>query len=167
MGHWVINALVAEASPRPKLRKMKTVEGVTVCRAGLDVFLAKPRVYMNHSGAAIRDVLDCLKIQPSSCLVILDDVYLPVGKIRFRDSGSSGGHNGLQSVIDAIETSSFPRLRIGIGREEVEGDRLSDYVLSCFPQEDSDAVDKSIQLACQAAWTWIEAGSEAVMRGFN
>jgi len=110
--------------------------------------LIKPHTYMNESGLAVADKAAFFKVKPQDIWVIYDDLDLPVGEIRVRKSGSSGGHRGLQSIIDSLETDQFPRLRIGIGREK--GIPAENYVLGKFtiPQRQmmSLAVDKAAQL---------------------
>lgn len=167
IGHWVIDALVADVGSKGKLKKKGNFEGVSISRNDCEVFFAKPAVYMNHSGIAVRELLEYFQIKPNLCLVVMDDIYLPVGKIRFRNSGSSGGHNGLQSVIDEIGTSDFPRLKVGIGHHGDKGEILTDYVLSCFPKEDVEPVQKAVEDAREACLAWLDKGPEVVMRRFN
>jgi PTH1 family peptidyl-tRNA hydrolase len=84
-----------------------------------NLFLLKPQTYMNLSGSCVSDFANFFKINSEDILVIYDDVYLPTGKIRFRDDGSSGGHNGIKDIIEKLGTTKFKRLRIGIkGKEE-------------------------------------------------
>lgn len=110
--------------------------------------LMKPHTYMNESGLAIADKVSYFKIKPEDIWVICDDLDLPVGEIRVRKSGSSGGHRGLQSIIDSLETDQIPRIKIGIGREK--NTPAENYVLGKFTipqrQKISLAVDKAAQL---------------------
>jgi len=98
-------------------------------------------------------------------LVVVDEVQLPVGKVRVRRSGSAGGHNGLKSIIQHIGTE-FPRLRIGVGRGDPKWD-LADHVLSRFARDERDAVADAVQRAADAAELFVDEGVEAAMRRFN
>src|SRR5262245_19770367 len=95
-----------------------------------DVLLANPQPFMNLSGDAVAGLMAFYKVRPADVLVVVDEVQLPLGKLRLRQSGSAGGHNGLKSVIEMVG-AGFPRLRIGVGRGDEER-RLSDHVLSRF-----------------------------------
>jgi PTH1 family peptidyl-tRNA hydrolase len=107
--------------------------------------LLKPQTFMNDSGRSIRAALDWFNLQPTHCLVLVDDMDLPLGRLRLRASGSAGGHNGLRSTISHLGTQDFPRLRIGIGAPATEPkerrDRTISHVLGRFRAEDSGVVD--------------------------
>jgi PTH1 family peptidyl-tRNA hydrolase len=96
-------------------------------------------------------------------LVVCDDVALPVGKLRLRAKGSSGGHNGLESVIAALGTDAFPRLRIGVGGGRPD----PDYVLGRFTKEERPAIEKAVEEACAAVRCWADEGIEKCMTKFN
>ena len=102
---------------------------------GREVILAKPMTYMNNSGLAVLNVLEEEGIDPSEMLVVYDDIDLPLGVVRLRERGSSGGHRGMESVIKHIKTSDFPRLRIGIGRPSRK-EEVVKWVLSPFGEEE-------------------------------
>src|SRR5206468_7882746 len=114
VGFMILDRLAARE--RAELRKEKGWQA-EVARAG-DLVLCKPLTYMNLSGQSVRPLSQFYKIEPAQMLVILDDMALPLGKLRFRTNGSAGGHNGLASVIEHFGTSTIPRLRIGIGSAE-------------------------------------------------
>ncbi|MFV9511731.1 aminoacyl-tRNA hydrolase [Tepidibacillus sp. LV47] len=118
------------------------------------VILAKPLTYMNLSGEAVKPLLDWYKLNVHDLLVIYDDLDLPLGKIRLREKGSSGGHNGIKSIIQYLNTTEFKRIRIGIGKPE-END-VVDYVLTPFQKEEIPIMKESLQLASQAAQEWIK-----------
>lgn len=107
--------------------------------------LLKPQTFMNESGRSIRAALDWYNLQPGHCLVLVDDMDLPLGRLRLRASGSAGGHNGLRSTISHLGTQDFPRLRIGIGAPATEPqerrERTVSHVLGRFRPEDRDVVD--------------------------
>lgn len=96
-----------------------------------EVVLAKPQTYMNLSGNAVLNILKDYKLSSQEILVVYDDLDLPLGTVKLRKQGSSGGHRGLKSIIEKIKTEDFPRLRIGIGRPQSKED-VADYVLSPF-----------------------------------
>ncbi len=130
-----------------------------------DVLLAQPQTFMNLSGNSVAGIMAFYKVQPADVLVVVDEVQLPLGKLRLRPSGSAGGHNGLKSVIGMIG-SEFPRLRIGIGRGNQEWD-LSDHVLSKFLAEEQPVVERAINRAADAVETFIADGVLAAMNRFN
>ncbi len=123
---------------------------------GGEVMVAKPETYMNESGSAVRKMLEDFKISPAQCLVVTDDVNLPLGKLRFRIRGSSGGHHGLESIIAALRTQDFPRLRIGVGLPSSGTDDLSGYVLDVFSDEERKKLMPQIERAKDACFEWIK-----------
>lgn len=133
--------------------------------SGGRVVLVKPQTYVNNSGIAVRRVLDWFKLPVDELLVICDDANLPTGKLRFRREGSSGGHNGLESIIVHLGTERFRRLRIGIGRRE-ERD-LVDHVLSRFSKAERKMMEESYIEAARGATMWLTSGIDACMSEFN
>lgn len=133
---------------------------------GEEIYLVKPNTYMNLSGKCVRLVVDDTGIGFKDILVILDDIELPLGTIRIRVGGSSGGHNGLQSIIEECGTENIPRLRIGIGKP-TSGIDLADYVLSDFTLEELTVVDKIVEMASDAVICWVFEGIENAMSKFN
>jgi len=130
-----------------------------------DVLLVEPKTFMNLSGQAVSGVMAFYRIQPADVLVVVDEVQLPLGKLRLRRSGSAGGHNGLKSVIEHVGTD-FPRLRIGVDRGDRNWD-LADRVLSRFPADERDIVDAAIARAADAVETFVTDGVELAMNRFN
>jgi peptidyl-tRNA hydrolase, PTH1 family len=130
-----------------------------------DVFLAKPTSYMNRSGYPLVAISQFYKIEPSQILVVLDDTALPLGRLRMRVCGGSGGHNGLESVIMQFGTEEIPRLRIGIGEAPPEGS--VDYVLSRFFEEEKPIVRSAIDRAVAAVKCAIDNGLISAMNIFN
>ena len=129
------------------------------------MLLVEPKTFMNLSGQAVSGVMAFYKIQPADVLVVVDEVQLPLGKLRLRRSGSAGGHNGLKSVIEHVGTD-FPRLRIGVDRGDRNWD-LADRVLSRFPADEREIVDAAIARAADAAETFVSDGVELAMNRFN
>jgi peptidyl-tRNA hydrolase, PTH1 family len=130
-----------------------------------DVFLAKPTSYMNRSGYPLVAIAQFYKIDPRQVLVVLDDMALPLGRLRLRPSGGSGGHNGLESVILQFGTQEIPRLRIGIGEAPPAGS--VDYVLSRFFEEEKPIVRSTIDRAVQAVKCAIDNDLISAMNIFN
>ncbi len=130
---------------------------------GRAVWLVKPRTYMNLSGYAVAAATEGLNLGPGKMLVISDDIDLPPGKIRLREKGSAGGHKGLQSIIDELDTQNFARLRVGVGTPP--GDDAASYVLS--PLEEADAAGAAVERAADAAEAWLAEGAARAMTAFN
>lgn len=133
---------------------------------GVRLGVAKPLTFMNRSGRAVQDVCKYYDVLPDDVLVVYDDLNLPLGNIRLRTSGSAGGHNGLQNVIDVLKTDEFPRLRLGIGGEFARG-RQVDYVLSRFSSADRELVDEMVVRAREACELFVREGPEAAMSQYN
>lgn len=132
---------------------------------GESVVLARSRTYMNLSGIAARYLLDRYRLPPSNLLAIYDERDLPVGQIRIRPRGSSAGHNGANSIIDKLESSDFPRLRIGIG-QPVQQDPV-DFVLGRFTPQESEIIEETLTRAAEAVACIVRCGIEAAMNKFN
>jgi PTH1 family peptidyl-tRNA hydrolase len=127
--------------------------------------LAKPLTFMNLSGQAVGEIARYFKVDVPDVLIVVDEVQLPLGKLRARARGSAGGHNGLKSVIAHLG-DDFSRLRIGVGRGEQQRD-LADHVLSRFEKEEAAEVERMTTRAADAAEMFITSGIEAVMNAFN
>ncbi len=138
---------------------------VSRARRGPAVVLAKPQTYMNRSGAAIRALCAELGIAPGSVLVVVDDVDLPLGRLRLRRRGGPGTHNGLRDVVAAVG-EGFPRLRLGVRGERPTGD-LAEYVLSPFSEEERETVERMVERAVEAVLAAIYEGLDAAMSRFN
>ena len=130
-----------------------------------DVILVKPATFMNRSGEAVAAIANFYKIAAEEILVVLDDFALPLGRVRLRTQGSSGGHNGLESIFEHFGTESVPRLRIGIGFAPVQG--ATDYVLGRFFEEEEPLLEATIRRAADAVKCAIDKGLIAAMNLFN
>jgi PTH1 family peptidyl-tRNA hydrolase len=133
--------------------------------AGRDAALAKPQTFMNLSGDSVRSLLRHAHIGPEAILVVYDDLDLPLGRIRIRERGSSGGHRGVQSIIDRLASDAFPRLRVGIGRPEPRD--AADYVLAGFTPEERPALDDAIARSAAAVEVFLAEGLPAAMNRYN
>ncbi|MBQ7670232.1 MAG: aminoacyl-tRNA hydrolase [Clostridia bacterium] len=114
--------------------------------AGKNVLIIKPTTFMNLSGDAVRDASAFYKIPPEKIIVFCDDVNFDAGKMRIREKGSDGGHNGLKNIIERLSSDAFPRVRIGVGKKPEEYD-LADWVLGKIPEEDLIKMTKCFEAA--------------------
>jgi PTH1 family peptidyl-tRNA hydrolase len=133
--------------------------------AGLKTTLAKPQTFMNLSGEAVERLARFYELPPEGLLVIYDDLDLPLGKIRLRPEGGSGGHRGMNSIIEHLGTGGFPRLRVGIGRP-AHGDP-EDYVLSDFAPDERITIEETYERAISAVELWLAEGIVAAMNRYN
>ena len=131
-----------------------------------EVLLLLPMTYMNLSGRAVREVFHYYRLSLEDLLVVSDDLHLPLGRLRFRPRGSSGGQKGLQSIIDALGSQDFPRLRIGIGPVP-GGVKWEDFVLSPFGEKEWEVVMALEDVAVRGISTWVEEGISQAMQKFN
>ena len=133
--------------------------------AKTNVILIKPATFMNRSGQPLAAIANFYKIAAEEILVVLDDLALPLGRLRLRAQGSSGGHNGLESIFEHFGTEAIPRLRIGIGAALSQG--AVDYVLSRFFEEEQPMLNATIKRAAEAVKCAIDKGLFAAMNLFN
>jgi PTH1 family peptidyl-tRNA hydrolase len=133
---------------------------------GESVTLVMPLTYMNSSGRAVSQVLSQTGASVDELLVVCDDVDLPLGQLRLRTSGSDGGHRGLASIIGALGTQDFARLRLGVGRPP-DGDDTADFVLDGFDEGEGPVVDDMVDRATQAVRVLVRDGIERAMTVFN
>jgi len=135
-------------------------------RGERQIILAWPKTYMNHSGLTVRALLQDTDLQPSQMLAVVDDFNLPLGRIRIRQGGSDGGHKGLESIIEALVTEDFPRLRLGIGPVSDNIDAV-DFVLSRFEKKEIEPAKKMIDIAAETALFAVDYRLEEVMSRYN
>jgi PTH1 family peptidyl-tRNA hydrolase len=133
---------------------------------GREVLLLKPLTYMNRSGRPVSRFVREREIPVGECLVVVDDMHLETGKIRFRRKGSAGGHNGLSSITECLGTAEYPRLRIGVGPAPPSSE-WADFVLTPWEGDDRDAVDAAILRAAEGVEMLLELGIERTMGRFN
>ena len=133
---------------------------------GKKVILIKPQTYMNLSGNCIREFANFYKIENENIIVIYDDMDIEPGKIKIRKKGSSGGHNGMKSIIQNLGTEEFPRIRIGIGRPEHNGDEIN-YVIGAIPEEQLQKLDEGAEKAKEAIIEILKNGIDFAMNKFN
>lgn len=132
---------------------------------GERALLMEPLTFMNLSGGAVREVFRNNPVETSHLIVIHDDIDLPTGRLRVRAGGSSGGHRGVESIIQSIGTKDFVRVRIGVGRD---ADRdVKDFVLSGFKPDERELVGEAVHDACDAVSAIIKSGLSSAMNRFN
>jgi PTH1 family peptidyl-tRNA hydrolase len=132
---------------------------------GLRLAIARPQTFMNDSGRAIRKLLDRYRIEPDALFVVYDDIDLPLGKLRLREKGGPGTHNGMRSVVRELDSDDVPRLRIGIS--QAQPGAATDHVLSEFSPEQQTAVADLIHRAADAAFAWAHEGAVVAMNRYN
>lgn len=130
------------------------------------ILLVKPQTYMNNSGEAVGPLMRWYKLEPEDIIVAHDDMDIPAGTIRIRKKGSSGGHNGIKSLISHIGSENFARVRLGIGRP-LPGWSVVKHVLAPFPAEDKAEVDKAIEYLIPAVECIVSDGLDIAMNKYN
>jgi PTH1 family peptidyl-tRNA hydrolase len=163
VGFWVIDELARRWGLSNGWRDRD--EALYVKR-GREALIAKPLTFMNHSGFAISRLSQYFQVELADLLVIVDEVALPLGRLRARRGGSAGGHNGLKSIIEQLGAMDFPRLRIGVGRGDARRD-LADHVLSKFEADERPVIEAATLRAADAAEMFVSEGIERVMSTFN
>ncbi len=164
-GYMVADALAREAPAGI----WSTAYLAKICRVELEgrrLMLVKPLTFMNRCGESMRLLSAAYGIGPQDLLVVLDDLNLPLGRLRIRERGTAGGHHGLESVLRAMESSEVLRLRLGIGESEMPPEKAG-FVLSDFPGEQQTEVDRMIARACEAVRTILRDGVDKAMAVFN
>jgi len=165
LGFLVVDRLAEDANIRVVRPEAKSLVGLGRL-AGHEVVLAKPQTMMNLSGLAVRELIARNECRPADLILVCDDVALPWGMIRVRERGSAGSHNGLKSVIGALGTMEFPRVRLGIQPEQARGE-LRDYVLRPIRSSEQDVVAEEIEQGAEAVKLIVAEGTQRAMNRFN
>lgn len=131
---------------------------------GKKVILLKPSTYMNLSGESIREIINFYKLSSEEIIVIYDDISLPVGKIRIREKGSAGGHNGIKSIIQHLNIDEFPRIKVGVGQPT---NGLVSHVLGKFPVEEIEVLKKVIPVCSESVLEILKNSVKESMNKFN
>ena len=171
VGFRCLNYFASLHSIRFDHRQCRAKVGIGKVR-GEKLLLAKPRTFMNLSGDPVACLAHKHDIPLSDLLVIYDDLDLPLGKIRLRQSGSSGGHKGMNSIISALRSEDFPRIRVGIGRpqgerQSINEDAVVNYVLSDFSPQEEAVIKPVLATVSEAIDCFLSRGIEAAMSKFN
>jgi len=164
IGFMVLDQLAKEQ--QVTFRTDRLAARATCLYRGRTLQLIKPTTYMNQSGRAVHYWLQRLKLPLDRSLVIVDDLALPLGRLRMRAQGTPAGHNGLKSIEASLGTSAYPRLRIGIGHNFAKG-RQSDYVLSPFQAQEREALVTPLAQACAMVYAFCTLGIERAMAQCN
>lgn len=165
LGFRVVDRLAAEAGARVSRPEARSLTAHTEIE-GRAVVLAKPLTYMNLSGYAVRELLKKFAALPGDLLLISDELDLPAGSIRIRQRGGAAGHHGLESVIEAIGTQEFLRVRMGVGPDHPVGDAV-DYLLRPFPRSREKQVEEWVDNAAKAVRSILRDGPARAMNEFN
>lgn len=164
VGFEVIERLAARHRIPVRRRTLRSVLGDGIIE-GQRVILARPMTYMNLSGEAVGAVSRMYRISPADVIVIVDDIALPLGQLRLRLKGSSGGHNGLESIERHLSTQEYPRIRIGVGEARPGG--MIDHVLSRFRPQEREVIGESIERAADAVECALREDFEKAMNLYN
>jgi PTH1 family peptidyl-tRNA hydrolase len=132
-------------------------------RGGKTVLLAEPQTFMNLSGDAAGALMRFYQLPPERMLIVVDDADLPLGELRLRSEGGTGGHHGLESVMQRVGSRDYPRLRIGIGRKD-EARQITGHVLGRFSAEEQALLEKVLERAAGQLECWVDAGIEKAMQ---
>ncbi len=165
MGFDVVDRLAYQHNITMDTVKHKALLGKGVI-GGQKVLLAKPLTYMNLSGESVRALVDFYKVTPADIIVVYDDIALDLGRIRVREKGSAGGHNGMKNIILHLGTQEFVRVRVGVGEKPPRMD-LADYVLSRYKAEEMPLVREGVVDAASAIELILEQDAQAAMNRYN
>ena len=167
-GYMVLEQLEERWKASWSLEKKFHSRVARVDRDGDKLFLCQPGTFMNASGEAVGPLMDYYQVALERILVVVDDADLPFGGVRLRPGGSSGGHHGLESVEQHLGSREFPRLRLGIGRDQKDGARqITGYVLSHFSAGERELLEKVLLRACDQVECWLREGILKAMSQFN
>jgi PTH1 family peptidyl-tRNA hydrolase len=167
IGFWVLDEL---AKKWQLSFRHERASASLMCKGNLEevpFLLVKPLTYMNNSGEAVLKFLKSFELSPQETLVILDDIFLPLGVLRFRPKGSSGGHNGLQSILKACNSTEIPRLRLGVGLPEDKTQGWVDHVLDPFSRDELEQVRKMVQVALDVVDAFVSDGAAEAQKWLN
>lgn len=164
VGFMIVDTLARELDVSIERKKFQSLYE-RVHWKGQELILVKPQTYMNLSGKALREILDYFDFPLSSLMVVCDDLHLPLGTLRFKRKGSAGGHNGVQSIIDELNTTDFARLKVGIG-EPGRMDQVN-FVLGNFTEEEWETIESLLSQSSEALKSWMKKGLDYSMGQYN
>ena len=165
-GFRAIDILAEQLSCKIDKNKFQGLYGQTVYN-GKKLYLLKPLTFMNLSGRSVLQLSAYFSIPPQRIIVLFDDISLPPGRIRVRGDGSSGGHNGIKSIIQELGSQEFPRVKIGVGAKAHPNQDLAEWVLSSFSQTEEKELAEALKNAANASLTIMEQGTGAAANKFN
>ena len=165
MGFNTINKIAKQQKIEVNKTKFQGLYETTIIE-GQKAILVKPQTFMNLSGNCVQEFVNFYKIEKNNIIIIYDDMDIEPGEIKIRKKGSAGGHNGMESIIQMLGTEEFPRIRIGIGRPEHNGDEIN-YVIGAIPEEEIPKLDDGVEKAKEAIIEIIKNGIDSAMNKFN
>ena len=165
-GFMAIDTIAEKIGADVKKLKFKSLTA-DVTLGGVRCLLMKPSTFMNNSGEAVAEAMNFYKLTPDKLLIIYDDISLDVGRLRIRQKGSDGGHNGIKSIILHTNSDKFLRIRIGVGAKPHLDYDLADWVLSGFSKEQAQALEQSLSNAASAAELMVQGKINEAMNKFN
>ena len=165
-GFMVLEQLAEQLGVRINRVKFKSLCGEAVIQ-GKKVLLVMPQTFMNNSGEAVREALSFYKLPPERCLVICDDISLPVGTIRIRRKGSDGGQRGMRSIITLCNSDQFPRIKVGVGQKPHPDYDLAAWVLSRFSENEKAPLREAVKNAAEAAGLVVNGDIDAAMNRYS
>lgn len=163
LGFAVIAKVAEKLNVSVQRKRFKGLYARTVYQ-GEEMMLLQPLTYMNNSGVSVKAMVREVNCDLTDILIVYDDLDFEVGQIRFRKQGSSGGHNGMKSIIKELGSSEFARLRLGIGKPEYN---QIDYVLSKFSKAEQKIMDKTIDIAAEGILCFVKNGIDLAMNMYN
>lgn len=166
LGFMVVDRLAASIGARVTRKESQARTSGCVEAWGHEIFLFMPQTYMNLSGPCARTLAEKYDLSPEEVIVVCDDADLPFGRIRLRTRGGSGGHKGLESIIAALQTQAFPRLRMGVSNAQRDR-RIHDFVLGTFSKEEEAELDSFLTTAVEALKMTVTDGLSAAMNHYN
>lgn len=166
VGFRVIDRLAAQLGVKVDRAKFRGLYGQG-SYMGLKLILLKPQTFMNNSGLSVMDAARFYKLPAERVIVLFDDISLDVGRLRVRADGSAGGHNGIKSIIGALNSQSFPRVKVGVGAKPHPDYELADWVLSNFTKDEEKLLAPVLDDAASAALELIENGVQAAASKYN
>ena len=164
IGFDIADKLVFDLKGEFNVEKLASVAKVKY--KGRNLVVVKPTTYMNLSGKSVKYWLDKEKVSINNCLVIVDDIALPLGALRIKTKGGDAGHNGLTDIIIKLNTTSFPRLKVGIGNDFPRGYQ-SDYVLGRWSNQEIDILLPKVDMAVEMIQSFVSIGAGLTMTNFN
>lgn len=165
-GFMVLEALAELSGTRINRSKFKALCGEAVI-GGKKVLLMMPQTFMNNSGEAVREALSFYKLPPERCLVVCDDITLPVGTVRLRRKGSDGGQRGMRSIITLCGSEQFPRIKVGVGQKPHPDYDLAAWVLSRFPENEKVPLREAVSNAVEAAQLIVQGEMDVAMNRYS
>lgn len=163
-GFWIVDKIAEELNVKVEKKQAKSLVQSAIWE-GKKILLAKPQTFMNLSGEAVRELVNYYD-NIDNLLIIYDDLDLSVGQLRFKRNGSAGGHNGIKSIIQHLNSTDFERLKIGIGRPRDQRP-VRDYVLKPFSKDEKNILEDSIKKAVEGVKLWMTDGISEAMNVIN